>query len=331
MQAAGMKHRIAVFLICCAFIPGATADSDWRSFTLDNDIFVDSDDGYTNGLFVSWYDAGDSDASEQPGPPLLVRPLLWSLPDGHGGRVLNAYTVGQVIVTPENITVEDNSDLPYSGLLFFNNTHLVIGAGHADKLSTSLGIVGPSSGAESAQKWIHKLTGSDFPEGWDSQLKDEIVFKFSRARLWRAWFSQNDRMDLLLIGEATLGTIDSSLSGSVMLRYGEGLAQSFAMPVLSSTKTSNPVAFKSGWYLYIGVTARHLFNQIFTDGNTFRDSPSIDAEKSQLGAMIGFAYSWQTVSLTLAVSDINLVGDKLETEFPELTRYGTLTLAWGYD
>lgn len=325
-----MKLRIAAFLVCCAFIPDATADSDWQSITLDNDIFVGSDGGYTNGLFFSWYDTGADGGAGQTGPSPLVRPLLWSLPD-QSGKTVNAFTVGQVMVTPESITAEGASDLPYSGLLFINNTYLVIGASHADKLSTSLGIVGPSSGAESVQKWIHELTGSDFPQGWDSQLKDEVVFKFSRARLRRSWISQNDCMDLLLIGEAALGTIDSSISGSIMLRYGEGLAQSFAMPVLSSTKTSNPVAFKGGWYLYIGVTARHLFNQIFTDGNTFRDSPSIDAEKSQLGAMVGFAYSWQNLSLTLAVSDINLVGDKLEAKFRELTRYGTLTLAWEYD
>lgn len=331
-----MKRRIASplrVLICCLLFGDGAAGADWRSITLDNDIFVGSDSGYTNGLFFSWYNTGANGGGE-PEPPPLIRPLLWSLPARNSRGAVRALTVGQAMVTPEDITLDEPqaNDLPYSGFLFVNDAYLAIDTRRADLLSTTLGIVGPSSGAEPVQRWIHRLTGSDEPKGWDSQLKDEVVFKFLRARLWRAWASRNDRVDLLLTGEAGLGTLDSAVSGGLMLRYGEGLTQSFAVPLLSHSKISSPVAVRGGWYVYVGLTARRLFNQIFTDGNTFHDSPpSVDVDKNQLGATAGFTYSWQRLSLTLAVSDANLAGNGSQDRLREFTRYGTLTVAWTYE
>src|SRR5690554_8220145 len=34
---------------------------------------------------------------------------------------------------------------------------------------------GPESGAESLQKWVHKATGSDKPQGWGNQLGTDVV------------------------------------------------------------------------------------------------------------------------------------------------------------
>lgn len=308
----------------------AHAEPDWVSITVDNDVFVGDDSGYTNGVYLSWYDVGVGD--DEPDSAMLVRPLRWTLAGDEFDGVVNAYTLGQAIVTPKDITVgaPTENDLPYSGLLFLNSTYLVIHQNKADKLSTIIGIVGPSSGAKSTQKWLHEVVGADDPKGWDSQLKDEVVFKFTRGRIWQSWASAGDCADFLFSMEAALGTIESSVSTGIMLRYGQDLRRSFAAPLLISTRTSNSAAIEGGWYVYIGLTARHIFNQIFTNGNTFRDSPSIDFKKNQLGATAGLAYSWQSVSLTLAVNDTNVIEDDLEEQLQELTRYGTLTLMWRY-
>ena len=34
----------------------ALAEVDWYTFTMDNDVFVGVDAGYTNGMYFSWYD-----------------------------------------------------------------------------------------------------------------------------------------------------------------------------------------------------------------------------------------------------------------------------------
>ena len=72
--------------------------------------------------------------------------------------------------------------------------------------------MGPSSGAEFAQEQVHSLTGSDEPEGWDTQLENEPVFQFSRGRVWRSWESADKHFDLLLDSEAKLGTISSAVT-----------------------------------------------------------------------------------------------------------------------
>jgi len=309
--------------------PVLYAETDWLSVTVDNDMFVGNDSGYTNGLFVSWFDTEEN--KNQPAPSIFVRPLLWSLSEQKIEGAVNAFTIGQTMMTPQDITIENptDDDLPYAGLLMFNNTYLAINEHYADKISTTLGLVGPSSGAKATQKWVHKLIDADDPKGWDTQLKDELVFQFTRGRIRRSWVSESGHIDLLTSGEASLGTLSSSVSGGVMVRYGRDLIRSYATPLFGSSRTSNPVAIEGGWYLYAGLNVGYIFNQIFADGNTFRDSRSIDYEHTQISMSAGMAYSWQDLSITLVINDSNLIENDKE-QLQELTRYGTLTIAWRY-
>ena len=318
----------------------ANAETDWMSVTFDNDIFVGNDSGYTNGMFVSWYDVGITTSEDKKDrftkPGFLVRPLLWTLPaaDDRERAMVNAYTIGQVMVTPQDISIQNPAldELPYSGLLFFNDTYLVVNEKYADSISTTLGVVGPLSGAESTQKWVHELLGADDPQGWNSQLDNELVFRFSRGRIWRSWISKGDHFDILLESEAGLGTISSYVLGGVIFRFGNDLTTSaYATQLFSTTKTSNPASIDGGWYTYAGITYSYLFNQIFTDGNTFKESRSIDYSHDRIGLAAGLAYSWTNVSLTIAINDYSAYEDKVEKDqLGELTRYGTLTVAWRY-
>lgn len=303
-------------------------DMDWVSGTLDNDLFLGNDNGYTNGVFFSVYDTGVAKA--QPTPSLFVWPLLWTLPAGEHQAAVNAYSLGQVMMTPDDITVRspDQDQLPYSGLLFFSTTYLAIDDKQADKLSTTIGIVGPAAGAKAAQKLVHKVIGADEPKGWDTQLENELVFQLSRGRLWRSWVSANQYTDLLLSSEAALGTLSSYAKTGLVLRYGRGLKRSYASVLLNDSRVTNPVAIANGWYLYAGMTAGYTFNQIYTDGNTFRDSRSIDYDHEQLGVIAGLAYSWGKFSVTLALNDANILDTRSEKELDDLTQYGSLSIAY---
>jgi hypothetical protein len=301
--------------------------ADWVSVTWDNDMFVGSDDGYTNGLFVSWFDVG-LDSKKNPEPTYLVRPLLWSLSGKKPAYTINAQTIAQMMVTPDDITSEtpDPDDIPYAGLLLYSNSHLKVYDDFADLIGTTLGVVGPASGAEQTQKFIHERLGSDEPKGWDSQLKNELIFQFARARTWRAWVSDGGRgkTDILLTSDFNVGTIESSVGSSVMFRYGTDLSRSFVTTAFRSNRISNPIAVDGGWYVYFGVGARYYRNLIFVDGNTYRDSPSVDLDSTQTGVSAGISYSWDTASLTLAVEDLTFFEDR----YKGIARYGTLTFAW---
>ena len=241
---------------------------------------------------------------------------------------LQAYSMGQTMVTPQDITVEDPplNETPYSGALLFTNTFIAIADTHADSIGTTIGIVGPSSGAEETQKWIHDRIGSDEPLGWDTQLKDEIVFQLSRARLWRTWSASDDHMDLLVLGEAGLGTLSSFVASAMLFRFGSDLSRTFATPLLINTRAANPAAIEGGWYFFAGARFEYLFNAIYTDGNTYRDSRSIDYDHSQIGLTTGLAYSWENVSITLALYESNISDEATR----DVTRFGALTIGWRY-
>jgi hypothetical protein len=329
-------HQYAVLILLTLMANTVSAESgsswdwdmDWVSGTLDNDLFLGNDNGYTNGVFFSAYDTGLAD--EQPQASHFVWPLLWTLPDQQFDAAVNAYSVGQVMMTPDDITVKKPPEyqLPYSGMLFFSTTYLAIDKQVADKLSSTLGIVGPAAGAKLTQKTVHKWIGSDDPKGWGTQLENELVFQISRGRLWRHWVSHNEHADILLSSEAGIGTLSSYAESSFVIRYGRGLSRSYASVLLNNSRITNPVAIDNGWYLYAGMTAGYTFNQIYTDGNTFQDSQSIDYGQERLGVTAGLAYSWGKISITLALNDANILDTRSEEELEDLTQYGSLSIAY---
>jgi len=135
----------------------------------------------------------------------------------------------------------------------------------------------------------------------------------------------------LLGAEAALGTIASSASVTAMYRYGRQLEQNFATALLVTSRATNPVATQSGWYLFAGVSASYLANQIFLDGNTFDNDgqEAMNYDNDRVGVTLGLASSWQNFSLTFAVSDLNLDSDDGAGE--DYFQFGTLTFAWRHD
>ena len=112
-----------------------------------------------------------------------------------------------------------------------------------------------------------------------------------------------------------------------MIRYGRQLKQSFATALLIGSRITNPLATQGGWYLFAGVMASYLGNQIFLDGNTYDDdAEEIEYDEETVGVTVGLAYSWRDLSLTFAINDLNVNED--EDGADEYSEYGTLTVAW---
>lgn len=327
-----IKSNIIFYLtiVLLLFASHVNANEKWISLTLDNDLFVGNDSGYSNGLYISLFESGNQ-TGEKPKSGLLLNPLKWSLPNSVPSGSLNAYTLGQAMNTPQDITIENPSenDLPYSAMLFFNNSYLHITPTVADKIGTTIGVIGPIALGEQAQKFVHGIIGSDEPLGWDTQLDNELVFQFSRSRAWRTWSSPKDTVDILTHAEFNVGTILSGVQTGFFARYGKDLTSSYATTLLSSSRSTNPVAINNGWYVYAGATAGYVFNQIFADGNTFKDSRSVGYDRESIGITAGVAYSRGDFSLTFAVNDTNIIqsGD-LEETLEDLTQFGTLTFSW---
>lgn len=319
----------SLFGLVLLFGMPAFAEVNWFSATLDNDFFVNEDNGYTNGIYVSFYDVNDKESSADL-PDAWVKPLMWSMPSGSIETSVNIYSVGQTLNTPYDIeeVVPAEGTFPYSGLLSFTNTFIVVGPRYADKVSTTLGIVGPLAMGEQTQKAVHKAISARTPRGWDTQLDNELVFELSRGRTWRSWVSNSNTIDVLSGAEMSVGTLRSAVSTGFMVRYGKNLEESFATVLLADSRTSNPIAVNQGWFVYMGVALNYTFNQIFTDGNTFHDSRSIDYDHRNNMLSSGLTYSWGESALSFAInSPFTIGGDDYDREMDKFTRYGTLTFS----
>ncbi len=133
-------------------------------------------------------------------------------------------------------------------------------------------------------------------------------------------------MDVLLVADAGLGTLSSYVSTAGLIRYGRNLSESFATPLLINTRSANPAAIRGGWYVFAGIRLEYVFNAIYADGNTFKDSRSINYDRSQVGLTAGLAYSWKKLSVTFALYESNTT----DASTREATRFSTLTLGWRF-
>jgi len=321
----------ASLALCCLIGPNlAQAEADYYLLTIDNDALVGEDTGYTNGIYFTWV---DTPANNKAKPGFLSRVMMWSMSDSDEPALeYSIKTIGQTMITPEDIEEDPPTpppdDFPYGGLLFYADSFAKVYDNYADRISTTIGVVGEYSFAEESQEFVHKIIDSDEPCCWDTQLDDEIVFQVYRGRVWRSWVADGDSADLLLGADAELGTIQSSAGASMVVRYGAGLKQTYATVTMVNARISNPIAVDNGWYVYAGLRAGYLANQIFLDGSKSYDDDleEIEYTNETLGYTVGLAYAWENWSLTVALNDLNTNGDFEGSE--DYTKYGTLTLGW---
>lgn len=304
------------------------------SATFENDILTGKDGGYTNGVGFTWGTWGlrDFSADNIPGwMHALSRNLYISSQPGKARAV--SYSVAQAIHTPSNIKVPTLlvDEPPYAGLLAWSGNLHAFDDRVVDKLTLTLGVVGPASGAEAAQQIVHNVTGSDEPRGWDHQLENEPVFRISADRLWRV--AAGTRMagpDVDLIGFSQLGagTLRSNVAAGISLRYGHNLAQSFASETLPPGRDVKPIvgSTTASWHLFFSMLGEFVANDITIDGNTFTTSHSVPLEHWQAQAAAGAVFNldrWAVLlSAVLATADYEGADG--------LTHFGSLSVAYRY-
>jgi len=303
-------------------------NQSWASFTWDNDVVVGEDGAYTNGLYASIYNVYPDVDKREIDTAWYFDIQRLMLKNSPGERYVELHNFGQLMVTPVDInkTVLDANDGLYAGVLFWQGSLLMADKEHADIASLLLGIVGPLSVAEQTQKMVHDVTGSTEPQGWDTQLKNELIFTFTRGRYWRLPETQFETFEMDWIGglELDVGTFGTSLDGSIFVRLGEGLAGSYATFSLVSHRQSNPMAFPGSYYFYAGLGTGYNFYNILFDGNTYRDSRSLERDRFSNLATLGFTWSAQTWGLSVNINKSDVL---LETE-NESIKFASVTVYW---
>jgi hypothetical protein len=271
------------------------------SFVLENDLFYNLDQHYTNGARLIWVPGRD--AATPAWATYLLRLVPW-IPES--GEVIHGYAIGQSMYTPRDITIANPPlrDRPYAGWLYGTVGIGVESGQQLDWFEVSLGMVGPASRAEQTQKFVHKLIGSKAPQGWSTQLKNEPGLVLNYQRSWRSLAATTffgHRLDFTPHVGATLGNIFTYADTGFTIRYGKRLPNDFGPPriqpgILGSGNFSSPSGF--GWYLFAGVEERAVARNIFLDGNTFRASRRVQREPFLTDIQYGFVVDWPSIRLS---------------------------------
>jgi hypothetical protein len=306
------------------------------SLAVENDSLSSGGDrNYTSGIKLAYVSPSEGVPRWLRGAGEFTRSLSDSSPDFWG------IAIGQSIFTPEDIAANPAppDQHPYAGWLYMQ---IMIGveddprAGRSprylDTYELEFGIVGPSALGEEAQSGIHQALGAPDPQGWDSQLGDEFAFAVSFDRRWRAWRMFADvvpggiEADLTPSAGMTLGTLRDELRLGLTARVGQRIDNDYGPPRVRPS-LAGVEHFDGGplsWSMFAGVQGRAVARDLFLDGNTFGDSPSVEripyVADFQTGVSISagdwrlaYTYVWRT--------------DEFETQDGRQD-FGALALSW---
>lgn len=310
--------------------PTPPTDADWAfSLRWENDTFAGTDRFYTDGISLALF---------RTEPPWLRRwwEDHWSTPD----QVAWSVEVGQIMVTPADTqrAIPDPRDRPYAGLLYVSwSVHVQKGPGyHGLKLIS--GVVGPWSLAEDTQKWVHKRVGSGIPQGWGSQLHNEPILNlvYEHRRKYRIWGEPDHlSVEVLPLANVMLGNVLTQGQLGSQLRLGYRIPSDFGttlmrgmvhLPPPESPPRDAPSHGQWGAYIFGGVNGNFVARNITLDGNTWKDSPSVDKEWWVPAAEAG-AVLW--VGRFQGAFTYVFWGREFEGQ-QDYSEFGALTLTWRF-
>jgi hypothetical protein len=283
------------------------------SIQIENDKINNTDRHYSNGFRMGWVSDRDSG-----GPDWLRDTLefLYPFAQMKGSRI--GFTLGHTVFTPNDTFTRTliRDDRPYAGWMFVGaslhgealDQPTFISNAPMDTMDTvelTLGIVGPHAYGEEIQNNFHDLIGVDRSYGWDNQLKDEPTINLMLERRWRPtpltlWGIEADAVPSV---GGSVGNVFIYGAAGTMLRVGQRLDVDYGpahiQPSLSGPEMMSKHSGLS-WYLFAGTQGRAIARNMFLDGNTFRDSHSVDSKFLVADFQAGLAIAYGPARLSFA-------------------------------
>ncbi|MCH8542298.1 MAG: lipid A deacylase LpxR family protein [Alcanivorax sp.] len=299
----------------------------------DNDLITGEDKGYTNGVRVSWLStsAERNDDCRYCVTARLRDGLTWLPGIGRQSRDHAISTsVRQLMVTPENIEAEEPllDDIPYVGLLMLEATLYGWDKRRLTGYGINIGIVGPDSGARRSQEWVHKVTGSTDPNGWDNQLGPDVVGGIHALHAHRFYLrgGANDlQNEFVWSSGVQLDNFITSAEAGIFWRMGKHLPGNF-VPEYAGMSTTIGLpglldATGTGWSIFAGLLGEGIaYNYIEKRGGDYSFTQRHFVGHLSLGAAVhteGFQ-----AALTLRATTA-----QEQTNKDPMT-FGTISLTW---
>jgi len=272
---------------------------------VENDLFSldDHDRYYTSGTKISWISRDVSNYGDIVKAPFWMQRFLEWLPfvNDPGEQRFISLSLVQDIYTPDDKwrSALMRNDRPYAGLTYLGMGLHSKDRSQMDTLEVDIGIVGRHSYAEDFQKEIHVLINDVDPKGWSNQLHDEPLVNIYGERRWKALKSAPSRelgFDFIPHAGMAAGNAYTGINLGGQLRFGWNIPDNFGtfiirpgadgdVPGDDDRRFSRQLP-RSGIHLFLAVDGKFVGRSIALDGNTFRDSHSID-KKPLVADLVG--------------------------------------------
>lgn len=284
MWCKGFWLRVLCCIVCAVFcfadeiIPYAKQSVVLAS---DNDAYAlqNRDQYYTAGHMLSYT------GKEQAKIPFSFLP----------SQEISRFSIGlgQEIYTPKNFSRSpSDTDMLYAGYTYLNFALHNRSDTLLEIIGGEIGMVGPNSMAQQAQRLIHQAIGSPIPRGWSNQLKNEVVLNFSYRVMYRLRIVEN-HVEFLPFGEIMVG--NAFIHGLVgfRIRAGTGLNADFGFPkVKNAAIGSTSISDSFRFYGVVGFNEKLVGRNMFIEGNTFggvKSSLTLNrfVYEAEIGGLIG--------------------------------------------
>ncbi len=281
-------------------IPVSVTNTDQDNIltlNIENDLFTGGDSNYTSGVRLTYSDLNTT-------PPEFAYALAGWLPGFEINDTTSlSFSLGQNIFTPEDIEsrAQAQNEHPWAGFLYASMAMSTLTDNHIDQVEATLGVVGPASMAEQSQKFIHRhISDSPMPKGWSNQLENEPGLMLAWERTWPQYLSGEIGGLFGSIAPytgVTVGNIYTFADAGFTVRLGPDSEKWQDTPIRVRPAMPGTGFFEIpednwSWYLFAGAEGRAVARNIFLDGNTFRDSYSVDKEYLVGDANAGLALTY---------------------------------------
>lgn len=319
---------LIMVVVCSVAFSARASDEDGKGIfnvTLENDLFANADDGYTNGIRFAWL------SPEERAPEWAKWSAARFLPLAPDGKKRISIAAGQSMFSPDDIRLATPApgDRPYAGWLYASLGVVSDTGTTLDNVVLTLGVVGPASMAKPAQKFVHHVVDSPQPKGWAYQLENEPGIELTYERKWRSLYAFSPfglGADVTPHAGISLGNIHTDASLGAITRLGVHLPDDYGPPRIRPSLPGSDFFIPTGelgGYLFAGIEGRGVARNIFLDGNTFADSISVDKRPFVGSAQVGAALTYGETRLSYA--HVFLTKEFKGQADPE--RFGVLTLS----
>ena len=306
-----MKKILLCAALAALSAAGARAEQSFTVYSENDKYFAGTDRHYTNGFKMTYADGIAHPRLDAVGRALdrLGHYLAVLDPAGAAGEpneLKLAYSLGQNIYTPTEIHVPipDPHDRPYAAWLYGAVAFQRQEPRQLQVIELDFGMVGPAALGRQIQNGWHNIIRVAHAQGWSHQLHNEpgldLIYDWRHRWLAVADAGSGLGFDVINRWGLSMGNVQTYLNVGPLIRAGWHLPADFGPDLIRAAGGSSEKMHGLSVFLFGSANGRVVARDIFLDGNTFVDSPSVRKRPLVADLSAGLAVYWSVAHFAYA-------------------------------